>query len=104
MGMMSHYSIAVAGMLTIAVGGWSGASGINDGSLADDSVKTVKVAQINPASVIDEVVWVSSCKHFPAFTQTQNSAYTALFFSSSIAFFISSGISVLKCTRSFVIG
>lgn len=56
--MMSHYSIAVAGMLTIAVGGWSGASGINDGSLADDSVKTVKVAQINPASVIDEVVWV----------------------------------------------
>ena len=55
---MSHYSIAVAGMLTIAVGGWSGASGINDGSLADDSVKTVKVAQINPASVIDEVVWV----------------------------------------------
>ena len=58
MGMMSHYSIAVAGMLTIAVGGWSGASGISNGSLADDSVKTVKVAQINPASVIDEVVWV----------------------------------------------
>ena len=56
--MMSHYSIAVAGMLTIAVGGWSGASGISNGSLADDSVKTVKVAQINPASVIDEVVWV----------------------------------------------
>lgn len=55
---MSHYSIAVAGMLTIAVGGWSGASGISNGSLADDSVKTVKVAQINPASVIDEVVWV----------------------------------------------
>ena len=45
-------------MLTIAVGGWSGASGISNGSLADDSVKTVKVAQINPASVIDEVVWV----------------------------------------------
>ncbi len=58
MGMMSHYSIAVAGMLTIAVGGWSGASGISNGSLVDDSVKTVKVAQINPASVIDEVVWV----------------------------------------------
>ncbi len=58
MGMMSHYSIAVAGMLTIAVGGWSGVSGISNGSLADDSVKTVKVAQINPASVIDEVVWV----------------------------------------------
>lgn len=58
MGMMSHYSIAVAGMLTIAVGGWSGASGISNGSLADDSVKTVKVAHINPASVIDEVVWV----------------------------------------------
>ena len=56
--MMSHYSIAVAGMLTIAVGGWSGASGISNGSLVDDSVKTVKVAQINPASVIDEVVWV----------------------------------------------
>lgn len=55
---MSHYSIAVAGMLTIAVGGWSGASGISNGSLVDDSVKTVKVAQINPASVIDEVVWV----------------------------------------------
>lgn len=55
---MSHYSIAVAGMLTIAVGGWSGVSGISNGSLADDSVKTVKVAQINPASVIDEVVWV----------------------------------------------
>lgn len=58
MGMMSHYSIAIAGMLTIAVGGWSGVSGISNGSLADDSVKTVKVAQINPASVIDEVVWV----------------------------------------------
>ena len=58
MGMMSHYCIAVAGTLAIAAGGWNGVPGISSESLVDDSVKTVEVAQIHPASVIDEVVWV----------------------------------------------
>ncbi|MBO4606446.1 MAG: peptidylprolyl isomerase [Prevotella sp.] len=56
--MLSHYSIAVIGMLAITASGWNGMSGISSESLADDSVKTVEVAQVHPASVIDEVVWV----------------------------------------------
>ena len=58
MSMLSHYSIAVIGMLAITASGWNGMSGISSESLADDSVKTVEVAQVHPASVIDEVVWV----------------------------------------------
>ena len=56
--MLSHYSIAVIGMLAITASGWNGMSGISSESLADDSVKTVEVAQVHPGSVIDEVVWV----------------------------------------------
>ena len=58
MSMLSHYSIAVIGMLAITASGWNGMSGISSESLADDSVKTVEVAQVHPGSVIDEVVWV----------------------------------------------
>ena len=45
-------------MLAITASGWNGMSGISSESLADDSVKTVEVAQVHPGSVIDEVVWV----------------------------------------------
>ena len=59
MSMMSHFSTAaIAGLLALTVG-WGHRGQVTDTDvLVGDSTKAVETLPLNPASVIDEVVWV----------------------------------------------